>query len=319
MMGSTKSRVLVGEISSPFIPLPQSRGQGLLSSIAKKIRTLATNAVNTSPSESTTHSKNSISIVCISDTHNTKPSLPHGDILLHAGDLSQYGLFDEIQAQLNWINAQPHRHKIVIAGNHDLVLDEKFVKRHPDRELDKAGKAHGDIQWGDVKYLENSSIEVECNDRVLKIYGSPMTPNCGNFAFQYGDSENFWVETVPEDTDILLTHGPPALYLDEGRGCAHLLKEIWRVRPSLVVFGHIHGGRGEQLLEYDAAQACYENVQLGMRPWMCLLKLLLIIIWQSLTPTSWSARGAPATRLVNAAVITGRGNAQIREPIIIKL
>lgn len=50
---------------------------------------------------------------------------------MHAGDLSQYGTFNEIQAQLSWLSAQTHEHKIVVAGNHDLLLDKVFVEAHP--------------------------------------------------------------------------------------------------------------------------------------------------------------------------------------------
>jgi Calcineurin-like phosphoesterase len=85
--------------------------------------------------------KKRITIVCISDPHNSKPSLPDGDILLHYGDLSQYGTFAEIQAQLDWLNSQPHKHKIVIAGNHNLILDESFVKAHQTKRSTRSVRA----------------------------------------------------------------------------------------------------------------------------------------------------------------------------------
>lgn len=66
---------------------------------------------------------NPISVVCVSDTHNSQPVLPDGDILIHAGDMTQSGSFKELQVTLDWLNAQPHPHKIVIAGNHDKLLD----------------------------------------------------------------------------------------------------------------------------------------------------------------------------------------------------
>ena len=74
-----------------------------------------------------------IGIVCISDTHGTQPPIPSGDLLLHAGDLSNWGTFTEIQAQLTWLSKQPHKYKVIIAGNHDLLLDRAFEKRHPKR------------------------------------------------------------------------------------------------------------------------------------------------------------------------------------------
>jgi len=57
-----------------------------------------------------------IAVVSVSDTHNLQPQLPDGDLLLHAGDLTEAGTFKELQEQLDWLNNQPHRHKVVIAG-----------------------------------------------------------------------------------------------------------------------------------------------------------------------------------------------------------
>ena len=85
------------------------------------------------------HGQNSlppIRIICISDTHNAIPSLPPGDIMIHAGDLTTHGTLAEVQAQLQWLSSQAHTHKIVIAGNHDTLLDEasdtKFATRSGD-------------------------------------------------------------------------------------------------------------------------------------------------------------------------------------------
>ena len=121
-------------ISRPYIASQNCPRIGLAQLLAKKLHTWN----NISPPSATIRTV-TITIVCISDTHDTKPLLPDGDILLHAGDPSQYGLFDEIQAQLDWLNAQPHKHKIIIAGNHDLILDASFAKMHLDRELDGCG------------------------------------------------------------------------------------------------------------------------------------------------------------------------------------
>ncbi|TVY58781.1 putative rhamnogalacturonate lyase C [Lachnellula cervina] len=295
-------------ISRPFVSSPTHKKQSLSQSIAKKLRSWSTLPSPTSPD-----TRNTISIICISDTHNATPTLPDGDILLHAGDLSQYGLFDEIQAQLDWLNAQPHRYKIIIAGNHDIILDEAFVKAYPERELDKPGKSPTDLKWGSITYLHNSSVEVECNGRKLKIYGSPMTPKCGNFGFQYDTDEDIWAGTIPKDTDIVLTHGPPAVHLDEGKGCRHLVKELWRVKPKLVVFGHIHGGGGEERVTFDRIQECYENILLGVRPWINVSMMMLCTISQLLSRTADSTL---STQFVNAAVVAGPGNREKREPFV---
>lgn len=210
-----------------------------------------------------------ITLVCISDTHNSKPELSHGDILLHAGDLSQYGTFDETQAQLHWLNSHPHQHKIIIAGNHDLLLDSAFVQSHPDRELDRhPGKRRADLDWGSVHYLQHGSVSIEVRTgttgRLVHIFGSPWTPRMGSWAFQYDlDSGFAWERAIPHDVDVVLVHGPPAAHLDDGgKGCPALLRELWRVRPRLVICGHIHAGRGHELLIYDHVQELYEDVTL---------------------------------------------------------
>jgi hypothetical protein len=79
-----------------------------------------------------------IRVVCLSDTHNETPHVPDGDILIHAGDLTQNGTFTELQAQLSWLAKLPHQYKIVIAGNYDLLLDPDFsVKNGPSHGVDR--------------------------------------------------------------------------------------------------------------------------------------------------------------------------------------
>jgi Icc-related predicted phosphoesterase len=289
--------LMSSQISAPFISSSTRHKPSWPQSIARRLRSRAG-----TPSSRPT---NPISVICISDTHNSRPQIPEGDILIHAGDLSQYGLFDEFQAQLDWLNTQPHQHKIVIAGNHDLILDQAFVETHPDRELDKPGKSCSDLRWGDIIYLQNDSIDVECNERTLKIYGSPMTPKCGSFAFQYEPGIDIWQDVVPDGTDIIVTHGPPAAYLDQGKGCRHLLKEIWRVRPKLVVFGHIHEARGEDIIVFDHGQALFENIQFGVSPWLNVIRLGVTSVQQDLTRAAGVERRSDSAHLFNAAVVTG--------------
>jgi len=70
-----------------------------------------------------------IRIVCISDTHtNTGMEVPNGDLLIHAGDLTNAGTIEEIQKQIDWLNTLPHKEKIVICGNHDSYFDPSSRK-----------------------------------------------------------------------------------------------------------------------------------------------------------------------------------------------
>lgn len=267
------------------------------------------------------------SIVCISDTHCTQPEVPDGDVLLHAGDLTNKGTFEEIQAQLDWIKRLPHRHKIVIAGNHDVLLDPDYITRHPDRIYEGVGTSRTDLDWGDVVYLNGSSTCLNLSadgtrDRSLKIYGSPWTEQYGTWAFQYSPIRDIWTNAVPNDTDILLVHGPPKGHLDStGKGCPHLLREIRRVRPRLVVFGHIHAGYGREEISYDdGVQRAYDSVMTTDRGlgavvsasfWVGLQWLCLVL---SMGHCSMDKPG-DAT-FVNAAVLGVQGKEQ-REPMII--
>ncbi|KAK3903116.1 Metallo-dependent phosphatase-like protein, partial [Staphylotrichum tortipilum] len=253
-------------------------------------------------------------IFCISDTHNTTPSpLLAGDILLHAGDLTQYGTFPELQSQLTWLAAQPHPHKLVVVGNHDLILDASFAAVHLDRELDcRPGRRRAGLAWGGVRYLEHEAVEVRVGrgGRVVRVFGSPWTPMFGSWGFKYGegDGEEVWMGRVPDGTEVSLVHGPPKGYLDDGiKGCEALLEEVWRVRPRVVVCGHIHPGRGWQWLRFDQAQEWYERVVLGRQPWVSMVAL------------AWCPWEGGGTLLINASMMGGRGNSERRDAFVVVL
>ncbi|TPX12788.1 uncharacterized protein E0L32_006668, partial [Thyridium curvatum] len=327
-------------ISSPLIGFPQrqSRAQQLATRLYDAVGQLQ-GGQNAARFE-TGAEADPVTLVCISDTHNTTPrDLPPGDILLHAGDLSQFGTFDEIQAQLTWLAAQPHQHKVVIAGNHDLLLDSAFVITHPDRELDRHdGKRRPNLEWGDVRYLEDDSLdlEVEAKGRSIRVYGSPRTPRCGMFAFQYETdqspqgarqrqhgSSSPWYGTVPERTDVLLVHGPPLGHRDDGgKGCWQLLAEIWRTRPKVVVCGHIHVGRGMEWLLFDRAQKWYEDTMSGRAAWVSVAALGIWVVWSLVARVLGLANtrvDARKTLLINAAVVGDRKNGEVRNAIVVEV
>lgn len=252
-----------------------------------------------------------ITVVYISDTHNSLPRLPDGDILIHAGDLTQSGSLQELQATVAWLQAQPHHIKIVVAGNHDLLLDPSLD--------DLGGIASAERQsldWGNITYLENTETTVACrNGRRLRIYGSPYSPRHGSWAFQYPRSKDVWAKTVPEGIDVLITHGPPRAHLDLlNLGCAHLLREVWRVQPRLHVFGHIHEGAGIEWLRFDALQMAYERTIIASGGLGNLIKTVVAF-----------ARGLlrPATEakclLVNPAIVGGLRDEERRKPIVVTI
>jgi 3',5'-cyclic AMP phosphodiesterase CpdA len=60
-------------------------------------------------------------IVCISDTHNQTPKLPAGDILIHAGDLTNQGSYSELKKTVEWLEKTDFEAKIVVAGMHAFL------------------------------------------------------------------------------------------------------------------------------------------------------------------------------------------------------
>ena len=267
---------------------------------------------------------NLITVVSISDTHGTQPPIPPGDLLLHAGDLSVWGTFTEIQDQLIWLAAQPHKYKVVIAGNHDLLLDEGFMQRHPERwrqvleavgggakgeqpTIENSMRGLKDLEWGNVIYLQNESVELNFKGgRVLKIYGSPDTPEYGLSAFQYPRDEDVWSKRIPEDTDIVLAHGPPRGHLDgvKKSGCAFLAGEVARVIPRLVVFGHIHVGYGKVEIVFDGVGKAHEAILGQWGAWGALVRMALGVVWGRVVPRTLRSH-EKETIYVNAAIVQG--------------
>ncbi len=181
--------------------------------------------------------------VLISDTHNKheKLKLPACDFLIHAGDISQKGKPSEILNFLEWFKLQPARYKIFIAGNHDFCFEEKNL----DHEI------QNQIIVNKIHYLNDSGCVIEG----VKFWGSPITPWFHDWAFNRhrgNDILNHWSK-IPSDTQVLITHGPPANILDrtwmgKNVGCEDLSRLIFEEKKlpclKLHVFGHIHEDHG---------------------------------------------------------------------------
>jgi Icc-related predicted phosphoesterase len=183
-------------------------------------------------------------IVALSDQHGYLPDdLPACDLLLLAGDLTpitNHGpafQADWLDGEFRrWLKRQPARKIIGIAGNHDFVFQ---VQPH---------LVPKDLPW---TYLQDQGVEWEG----LKIWGTPWQPWFFDWAFN-GHPEELrqkWA-LIPDDTDILVVHGPPYGYGDgvplggdrvRHTGCPHLLQRIKDIEPMFALFGHIHEGRGE--------------------------------------------------------------------------
>ena len=189
-------------------------------------------------------------VTLISDTHTKhrqiEKDLPGGDILIHAGDFMNSGnILYDVEDFCEWFAGQ-HQYdkKVFIAGNHDRAFEIK-----PDQV-----KSILD-QFPNIIYLEDEAFGLYSldTDKSVKIYGSPWQPEFYNWAFNLprnGDEMKARWDAIPDNTDILVTHGPPHGYLDVPGGqsirvgCEMLRYRVDEIKPKIHVFGHIHGSYG---------------------------------------------------------------------------
>lgn len=180
-------------------------------------------------------------LVLISDTHmrHDALALPECDVLIHAGDFSGWGSQPDLVRFVEWFSTTPARDKVFIAGNHDFICEQE------------PGLVHTLAREAGVHYLAEEEVRVGG----LRIWGSPITPNFCNLAFNRARGREIrahW-ERIPEGIDVLVTHGPPLGVGDrtwdaEEVGCEELLARVRQLQPRLHVFGHIHEARGEYSL-----------------------------------------------------------------------
>lgn len=175
-------------------------------------------------------------IVAMADTHgyHQKLRVPEGDVLIHAGDLTQRGTLPQLAQVADWLRSLPHRHKLVIAGNHDFAFERTPVEA---RAL-----FHG------LTYLQDELVTLEG----LRFWGTPWQPWFHSWAFNLhrGPSIEAKWQLIPAGIDVLITHGPPRgfgdkVYNGERVGCEDLTRHLDRIKPRENLFGHIHEDRGE--------------------------------------------------------------------------
>lgn len=185
-------------------------------------------------------------LVVTSDCHGrlSQARIPQGDVLILAGDIlaNRSGDPDTDAAfQLNAIRELDaycgtlgFKHVLLIAGNHDWVFE-------------RYREAHHVLKH--IVYLEDSGTEIEG----VKFWGSPHQPWFYDWAFNHprkGAALAHYWSLIPDDTDVLITHGPPYGILDlpfgrgEPAGCELLLTRVREVNPRVHIFGHIHGSYG---------------------------------------------------------------------------
>ncbi|KAJ5085452.1 hypothetical protein N7532_010223 [Penicillium argentinense] len=198
--------------------------------------------------------------VCVSDTHGYTPSeagfkLPAGDVLIHAGDLTNKGSMSELRRTMDWISNADFEIKIIVAGNHDVSLDSEIYAQH--------GRAfHGPRLEDPQQCIETitrhapSVVLLRHQAAVIRL----TRANGPRTAFKVFGSPHLglWIRNVrrrgalepdPPDADLIVTHTPPRSHCDKkpdgtSVGCDALRQTLSRIRPPLAICGHVHEGRG---------------------------------------------------------------------------
>jgi Icc-related predicted phosphoesterase len=175
-------------------------------------------------------------IVCLSDTHclhRTINTSLEGDLLIHCGDFTFFSEEPGVLRDFNdWLGELNFRHKIVVPGNHERVM----YKRPEVRRV-----------IANATLLINEAVTIEG----VRLWGSPVTCDDEAFGCATAQERRALYASIPEGTDIVVTHGAPYGVLDTefrgsgtSRGCPELLAAVQRVRPQVHVFGHSHASRG---------------------------------------------------------------------------
>ncbi|KAF7900874.1 hypothetical protein EAF00_003095 [Botryotinia globosa] len=208
------------------------------------------------------------SFIALSDTHDyqfgdnasnkLQLPVPKVEVLLHC-----VPAFKKALKMLSNFDAEL---KLVIAGNHDLELDEGWCKAHLEEDEDYLDE-HGELaKEAGATYLEEGTHTFNLESgATFKVYTSPCQPEFRDYAFPYKSNEdrfNASGETakgvtsiaenpIPADVRVVMTHGPPKGFRDENLGCENALRAVQRAKPLMHCFGHIHEGYGANKIAWE--------------------------------------------------------------------
>lgn len=177
----------------------------------------------------------------ISDSHNKHEQIiiPKCDILIHCGDFSNKGSLLELYSFAAWMEKQSANYMISVAGNHDHCFQNS-----------NALEARETMKQFGITYLQDSGVEING----LHIFGQPWQPFFYDWSFNVHRGTEIakkW-SLIPDEVDVLITHGPPHGILDlvedeymsdrdRHQGCEELRKKVDQLTNlKLHVFGHLH-------------------------------------------------------------------------------
>jgi Icc-related predicted phosphoesterase len=193
-----------------------------------------------------------LSIYAISDMHGNLPkgdTIPECDVFIIAGDSCPWQTSHDVITQSvwldrvfkPWINEEINASKVIlIGGNHDFIMQDRDFKYWAGQHL-----------WCD--YLEDSGTEY----KGVKFWGIPWVPDLKDWAF-YANSEQLTnsYSRIPLDTDIVISHGPPANINDQDKyntsihygsqEFCDILEQRSKEGATIPVniHGHVHEGYG---------------------------------------------------------------------------
>lgn len=173
-----------------------------------------------------------VRVVAISDTHARHRELvmPDGDILIHAGDFTNYGKRANIDDFNRWLGELPYERIFVVSGNHE----------HPNtvgRDLSAL--------LSNATYLNGTTTTY----RGINIYG-----------FGWAFNQESW--RFKPNTHIVITHQAPTGLMggtSPQPGCDSIAKAIFDNPPFLHIFGHHHSERGVQTIEVRHKNVLFAN------------------------------------------------------------
>lgn len=185
--------------------------------------------------------------------------IPDADVLICTGDFSFIHVesnLENTQKYVDWMANQPHKHKILCAGNHDWFMQDIYHNPELREQID----------WKGVQLLMDEEAIIDG----VKFYVSPWVPRFFDWAFMldtYEELEEKW-KAIPDDVEVLVTHGPAFGILDrnyQGSFCGDsaLLERIKSLKKlKMHCFSHIHEAYGTRFNGHLAI-----NASIGDRCW----------------------------------------------------
>ncbi|KAG6029799.1 hypothetical protein E4U41_000277 [Claviceps citrina] len=264
--------------------------------------------------------------------HNSTVKLPKGDVLSHAGDLTNQGSYSEV-------GHQPPSFPPTLDHACYAQHGHAFHSQQPQSSTECLDLLRGSPS---ITYLHHESATIRLRPGAgpatqFTVFGSPYSPRHGRWAFGYDASAhadgaasppttNLWHDIAP-DTDIVVTHTPPRNHGDatgeqRPRGCEALRRALWRVRPRLAVCGYIHDGRGVRRVVWDtnpggSSRFAEKSVSVWTDPGVGNNKLSLV----DLTAKKGPSLAKGETCMVNAAILKTsyphREGKQLNKPIVV--